>query len=411
MVCMSGLDFLNFRSTSSSVGVSASDIVDAYDTVMETKNNYVAVKLANNNDSKQRASATVIGANAGLLQMFALGGVYLLAKAFPKLNHPLVDKFIVKKFDKWIARAVEKCPNDPRWYQLMVAFGAKSLYAIATGAAFGYAGGWLSTKRGTVVNGKISGAKSGAEGNWIASGLKSLYASEEGRKIIHNSIHKNDDSVAITFNGIGKTYTVTKDELKKASKEYISRSNEEGKVTKFEKKFSRGDGDVLAFEVAFEKYCKDVEKGVLPQDKNIPMSIQKITEDGDILYSEGDIKGLYYLLTGKNAQTLNPELETDGVMKLSKSIRVDRFLGEYANNPNKYAADIKLKNTTDNKVRIMDRKHSVHKLNTDKNYTITAANPRYITIADSDKLSKKIEVPVSVLKNYVASVNYMDLSK
>ena len=294
----------------------------------------------------------------------------------------------------------------------MVAFGAKSLYAIATGAAFGYAGGWVSTKRGTVVNGKISGAKSGAEGSWIASGLKSLYASEEGRKIIRDSIHKNEDSVAITFNGIGKTYTVTKDELKKASQEYISHSNEEGKVTKFEKKFSRGDGDVLAFEIAFEKYCNDVEKGVVPQDKNIPMSIQKITEDGDILYSDGNVKGLYYLLTGKTGQTIDPALvENDDVAKLYDEIRLCRFFDDYSSNPDKFAADIKLKTTNNNKVRIIDRKHSVHKLKTDKDYTITAANPKYITIAESDKLSHKIEVPVDTLKKYVASINYTDLSK
>lgn len=408
---MSGFSLLNFGTVGTpKVGVSASDIVDAYDEVMEKKNNYIAVKLANNNDSKKRASATVIGANAGLLQMIALCGVYALIKAFPKLNNPLLNKFVVKKFDKWINLAKQNNPTASYTRQLMSAFWAKAIASTGIGAALGYGGGVYATLKNTYVNGKISNTKSGAEGSWMSSGLKSIASTKEGAEVIKNSIHKNDDgSVVVNFNGINKNYLITKKELEDASNEYITRTNEEGKVESFDKKFSKGDGDVLAFELAFEKYSNDVESGLVPRDENIPMSIQRITEDGDMLFSDGSVKELYYLLTGKKTDTIDLSNSTDNVDEVYNKIKMARFFEEYSKNPDKFASEIRLREGEKNKLAVRDKNHSIHKLKTDRNYIITKINSKYVTIADSTKTRERIDIPVSKLNSYIASVNYINV--
>lgn len=410
---MSGFSLLNFGTVGTpKVGTSALDLVDAYDDVMEKKNNYIAVKLANNNDSKKRASAAVIGANAGLFQMFALLGVYALIKAFPKLNNKLIDKFVVKKFDKWIDIAKKNNPNDSKARQLVVAFGAKALYSAGLGALLGYGGGLYSTLSNTCINGKISNTKSGAEGSWISSGLKSLASTDEGKQIIKNSINKDKDgNIVVNFNGINRSYVISKKELHDASNEYISRSNEEGKVEKFEKKFSKGDGDVLAFELAFEKYSNDVDRGVIPRDENIPTSIRRITEDGDMLFSDGSVKELYYLLTGKKAETIDLMNNANGIEEIYSNIKMKKFFEEYSQNPEKFASEIRLKEGTNNKLLVRDKNRGIHKLKTDKNYIITKVNSKYVTIADSTKTRKRIDIPVSTLKNYIASVNYINVQQ
>ena len=65
MVSFGALNFSNFRS--SPVGTSASEtVVDVYNKIQEKKDNYIAVTLANDNNRKERASATMIGAVGGL---------------------------------------------------------------------------------------------------------------------------------------------------------------------------------------------------------------------------------------------------------------------------------------------------------------------------------------------------------
>lgn len=410
---MLGFGSLNFNAVGvPKVGVNASDLVDVYDKVMETKDNYIAVNLANDKNSKKRASAAVIGANAGLLQMFALGGIYALVKAFPKLNIPLINKFVVKNFDHWIDIAKKNNPNKSKAHQLLVAFGAKALYAMGTGALLGYGGALYSTERNTIINGKISNTKAGAEGNWISAGLKSLASTEEGQEIIKNSIHKNSDgSITVKFNGINKEYNISKKELKDASKEYISHSNEEGKVTKFEKKFSKGDGDVLAFEVAFEKYCNDLDNGVIKRDKNLPMSIQKITNDGDMLFTDGSVNELYYLLTGKKTSSFDINSDNhDNISEIYAKASLNKFLSDYSQNPEKYSAEIKLKETPNNKLTIRDKYLRVQNIKTDIPYTITKMDAKYVTLADSSKTRQTIEIPVSKLREYIASANYVNFS-
>lgn len=395
------------------VGVSAADIVDAYDTVMEKKNNYIAVKLANDNNSRKRAGAAVIGANAGLLQMAGLFGIYTLVKAFPKLNNALIDKFVIKNFDKWIKIAQKNAPNESKLYQLGVALGAKSLVAMGIGAGLGVAFDWYSAARNTIINGRIQNTKSGEEGTWIASGLQSMYASTTGKLTIKNAIQKNDDgSVTIKFKGVNKEYTITKKELKDASRAYITRTNEDGKVVGFDKKFSKGDGDTLAFEVAFEKYCKDVENGVVPKDKHLHTPFEKITEDGDMLFSNGRVDDLYYLLTGKESHflDLSPDSNNDNVMDIYSKASINKFIREYSQNPEGFACEIRLKSGVNDKIKVRDKYYQTHNLKTDKAYAVTGLDDKFVTISDTTKTRKSFEIPIERIKDSIESINYVEMS-
>ena len=409
---MLGFGSINFNSVGvPNVGVSAADIVDVYDDVMEKKNNYIAVKLANDNNTKKRAGAAVIGANAGLLQMAALFGVYTLVKAFPKLNNPLINKFVVKNFDKWIKIAQNKAPEKSNKHHLIVALGAKALAAMGIGAGLGVGFDLYSTAKNTIINGKIQNTKSGVEGSWIASGLKSIYSTTTGKLIVKNAIEKNDDgSVTIKFKGINKEYTITKKELKDASRAYITKTDDKDKVTGFEKKFSKGDGDTLAFEIAFEKYCKEVKSGAIPKDKHVHATIEKITDDGDMLFSQGNANDLYYLLTGKETHSFDlNNKENDNIMNIYSKASINKFVREYSQNPEKYACEIKLKSDKNDKIKVRDTHYQTHNLKTDKSYAVTNLDEKHITISDTTKTRKTFEVPISAIKDNIETLNYVEL--
>lgn len=276
-------------------------IYSVYDNLNEKKNNAIAVTVSGKEGSQKRASAATIGAVGSLINFALLFGVYSVLKVKPKWNNKLLDKYVVKSFDKWINIAKKNTPNKSKFYQTFTGLYAKAIWATISGAVTGYGWGLYRTIKGTFVNGKIGSTRAGVQGSWISSGLKNLSQTEEGKELIKNSITKNkkDKTVTVRFNGIDKEYTITKKELKNASKQYLTDTDENGKVKGYERKFSKGDGDVLAFEVAFEKYCRDVKDGKVAHDNNITAQFAQINEDGDIIFAKGSENDLYYLLTGQ----------------------------------------------------------------------------------------------------------------
>ena len=412
MLSFGSLNFDNIGLPTMAVGTS--DIVDAYDTVMEKKNNYIATKLANNNDTKKRASATVIGAAFGALQVAALTGAYGLIKMYPKLNNKLFKKLFVNNFDEWIAIAKKNHPNSTVFSQVLHGIGAKSLWAIGSGALFGYACDLYSTMRNTIVNRKISNTNIGAEGSVVTSTLKSLSSTEEGKAIIKNSIYKNDDgSVNVRFNGVNKEYNITSKELKNASRAYLAKTDADGKLKGFEKKFSKGDGDTLAFEVAFEKYCDDVRKGIMPKDKNVPLSIQKVSQDGDILFRDCPVGSFYYLMTGNKAfsHSIRPENNRDGVSEIYSKSSIQKFLSQGLKNSNKYLAELKLKDTDNKIMTVRDKFWRIQYIKTDKQYAITDIDDKYITLTDTTKTRKSVNIPIDSIRDNIESLCYSNITK
>ncbi|MCR5265120.1 MAG: hypothetical protein K6E29_00825 [Cyanobacteria bacterium RUI128] len=405
---------LNFNNAGIPFGVKhGNTLVDQYNKFSEKKDEYVAVMIANDKKSDKRASATAIGAYGSLLWTFAKLGINALrhGKAY---KNPVLDFFLngVNYYKDFMQKY-----NIGRIPILNKALGIGTYIGvgIAYGAALGYLFDLYGTARNTIVNGKISNTKSGVNGSWIQSGLKSLSATPEGKEIIKNSIRKNDDnSVTVRFNGIDKEYTITKKELKDASRSYVTYKSDDGQnVVGFKKKFSKGDGDVLAFEVAFEKYCQDINSGAIKEDKRLPKSMQSLSDTGDILYTNGSASQLYYLLTGKDAKNINLEnKDLDEIMKLYTKTNIKHFKEDFQHCPKDYAVELTLKHPEDKKELLIRDKYMVlHKLSTNNQYTVSDANEKYITLANANETNDKIVVPFSNVEKYISELNYVKVSK
>lgn len=75
---------------------------------------------------------------------------------------------------------------------------------------------------------------------WLLASIKSISYTPKGQEILKNCISVNEEgAIAVTLQGVGKTYTITRDEFKE------------------NKNYSQGDGDVKAIEMAVEKYMKE----------------------------------------------------------------------------------------------------------------------------------------------------------
>lgn len=405
---------LNFNNVGIPFGVKhGHTIVDQYNKFSEKKDEYVAVMIANDKKSDKRASATAIGAYGSLLWTFVKLGINT-ARRGKAFKNPVLDFFLngVNYYKNFMQKY-----NIGRIPILNKALGIGTYIGvgIAYGAALGYLFDLYGTARNTIVNGKISNTKSGVNGSWIQSGLKSLSATDEGKELIKNSIRKNDDkSVTVRFNGVDKEYTITKKELKDASRSYVTYKSEDGQnVVGFKKKFSKGDGDVLAFEVAFEKYCKDVNSGLIKEDKKLPKTMQSLSDTGDILYTNGSAAQLYYLLTGKDAKTINLENKNlDEIMKLYTKTNIRHFKEDFKSCPENYAVEMTLKHPEDKKeLLIRDKFKILHRLNSNKPYTVVDANEKYIILANAEQTDDKIVVPFSNVEKYISEVNFVKLSK
>ena len=131
----------------------------------------------------------------------------------------------------------------------------------------------------------------GATGDcWLLTGVLSLSCTEAGRQIIKQSITPNaDGSVTVTFKGLGVSYTISADEIKKHDTDNITNDA-----------YSNGDNDMLVLELATELLQKDILSGKVklnaPED-----SFEDYTNKDGI---EGGFPSqMVYFLTGKISDT------------------------------------------------------------------------------------------------------------
>lgn len=148
-----------------------------------------------------------------------------------------------------------------------------------------------STEESNGVNGEID-EKVGQGGTgdcWLLTGVLALNSTDIGKKIIKSSITSNaDGSVTVNFKGVGVSYTISLDEIKKHDTDDIKNDA-----------YSNGDNDMLVLELAVEKLKKDIEAGKVTIEPN-----EKAWE-GD---RGGSIEGGYaqqmlYFLTGRTSST------------------------------------------------------------------------------------------------------------
>lgn len=148
-----------------------------------------------------------------------------------------------------------------------------------------------NTDNSNGVNGEIDEKVSqGGTGDcWILTGVLALNASAAGKSIIKEAIQSNPDgSVTVSFKGLGVSYTITADEIKKHDTDNIKNDP-----------YSNGDNDMLVLELATKKLMADIASGKVKL--NVPEdSVEAIyNEDGGI--EGGFAQNMIYYLTGRQA--------------------------------------------------------------------------------------------------------------
>ncbi len=157
----------------------------------------------------------------------------------------------------------------------------------------------ISSINGLIDENTIQGATGDC---WIISALYSLASNEKGKEIIKNSIKVNEDNtVTVTFAGIGVSYTLTENEISRHDTDNFTSDN-----------YSNGDNDVLAAELAVEKLWQDIERGKI--SLNTDSETLLYTGEGMGISTGGLPSQLVYYLTGVESD----EYYNDDVSDLSE---------------------------------------------------------------------------------------------
>ncbi len=143
------------------------------------------------------------------------------------------------------------------------------------------------------INGKIdSEVTQGNTGDcWLIAALYSMSSTEEGKQIIKDAITVNsDNSVTVTFAGLGVSYTITREQLQA----YNTDNN-------LSDSYSNGaEDDVLAMEIATELLMEDIQTGRVQVNSKNPLLTQFAMAGG---IGDGGLPDqLVYYLTGVDSQ-------------------------------------------------------------------------------------------------------------
>lgn len=395
-------------------------VADTISDIQDMKNDEIALIYSKVTGKKERANATIIGAAFGVFEGAFFGATYAALKTFSKTwkrtkTHKIIYDYFIHKIDRFV--------NNTKWIKNiknpmlrgLAGVALNTSWLVGTGALTGYAWNKYKTYNNTKVNGKISHTKQGRSADWLLSGLNSLSYTAQGKEIIKNSIHQNDDgTITVDMKGINKSYTISKDELNSASNKYLTKVDQNGNVKGYVKKYSKGDGDTLAFELAFEKYRKDLKNGQVSFNKDNPLYSQSLPKDNKDIMNLGDPKQVYFLLTGKRCCKINNEnqkfdAKNPDILALYSKSHMDNFLRDYALNPNKYVAtfDVSAGDKSKNKfIKLFDKNLD---LQSNQTYAIKSINKKFVTVVDPKQSKNKIIVPISEFKKQVKSISYINL--
>lgn len=387
----------------SSVNLNTSSIVDYYNTINDKKNDAIATVIANRRSNKDRVSATAIGATFGLAQSVAFAGAYASAKAFPKLQKFWPIKWAFNKMNEWIMIAQKNNPTASMLHNISVGVLSKSLWLIGSCAFTGFMFDVYNKAISRKLNGKFSNVKQGQqEDSWLLSGLKSLSETKQGKKLIRESMKATDDGVVIKLKGVNREYNVTKSEIKRASKEYVTLFDENGKVKGYKKNYSSGDGDVLAFEIALKKYQSDLRNGKIAANSSLPKCANQFSSKDNL--SETELSQLYYFISGK-APT---EIENN-LFKADESAKLDEFMTNFSKNSDNMAAGFKFKETPESSVSINTLLNNDAKFSTDKTYSIKKITKKHVVFVDPRNTAVSIRIPIEEFKQKFGKIYTIDL--
>ena len=180
------------------------------------------------------------------------------------------------------------------------------------------------------VNGKIDEhvGQGGTGDCWLLTGVLALNSTKVGKNIIKSSITANaDGSVTVNFKGVGVSYTISLDEIKKHDTDNIKKDA-----------YSNGDNDMLVLELAVEKLKNDIASGKVKLD---------VIEDSYEGYNgeSGEIEGgfpqqLLYFLTGEESTTATatyiraPQTPNDPAQTFIPESYINKIFNEALENGN-----------------------------------------------------------------------------
>ena len=398
---------IGFSSTKNETNV----LLDLYNTVNDKKNDTIATVIANRRSNKDRVSATAIGAGFGVAQSVLFAGTYAGAKVFPNLQKFFPVKWAVDKVEKWIKIAQINNPNASKLNNVLTGVLSKSLWLIGSCAVTGFLFDLYNNIMDTKLNGKFSNVKQGVQkDSWLISGLKSLSGTDEGKKIIRNSMRASDDGVVIKFKGVNREYIITKKEIKKASREYLTLFDNAGKVKGYRKNYSSGDGDVLAFELAFKKYQQDLKEGKIKANPNLPKCANQFSSEGNL--SDTDVTQFYYFLSGEMPSEINNKF-----FNMNERAKLEDFIQTFSDDRTNKSAVFKFKDTQDGKLSLKTRwlNHQIvsnkESFDTDKVYTIKKIGKNFVTFVDPRNTAVDIHLPLEEFKKRFDKIYFMKLDK
>jgi len=203
------------------------------------------------------------------------------------------------------------------------------------------------------LNGEIEPTKQGQIGNCYAlAGVNALSYSEEGKKILKQSIKYNENTcnAEVTFKGVNKTYEITPKEFQSATGFFGSASS--------------GDVDMNVLEIANNKFRLDVKKSDgkgfnLPKDLFNPERIKKSPDNN--ISDGGTACELTYLLSGnecewnkfadRNGLTGDALKQKDDEIKAKVSATLDKI----EKNPKEYVGTVAINTPTAEQAKMLSK--------------------------------------------------------
>lgn len=232
---------------------------------------------------------------------------------------------------------------------------------------------------------------------WLLAGLKSMSMTNDGAKIIQDSISQDENTgnVTVKLNGVKESYTFT-------PKEILDAKNH----------LSKGDDDAVVVEMAVEKHRqKVIAKGTFDRDYEVfNENLDNRAGDGtkDFPINGGSGNELFFLLSGKkskyylsNSQNLIPKLSDSGLkqrIEFSLMDNIKDILSLFQNGQDQFAGTVSFKS----KNGYMRPEHT---------YSIKSVDDAYVTLIDPNNTKENIQISRKDFESNVYYIRACDMSQ
>lgn len=206
---------------------------------------------------------------------------------------------------------------------------------------------------------------------WLITAIENLSYTQKGAELIHNAISQDKNgNISVYLKGPNISYTVTKEEIEKANKEYSI--------------YSRGDDDMLVIELAVEKFREDLKDNKIEIDNTLPDYLYYTNTDGYNALRLGETRQAYWLMTGI----------TDSITATTKE-EIDEVLEKYKKNKENALLDVELNKDA----KVKDIYGQTTYIYAAHGYGVKDISDNTITLICASYNNKEIILPLDTLYN------------